>query len=415
MKISFVKTAFLAVMTLGTAIAQEPPAPPVPPVPPVPPRPPRVSHRADRDGYRAGQAALDRRQYDRAIEDFDRVIPEKSNRSEGALYWRAYALNKLGRRNEALASLAELQKTYPQSRWIEDAKALEVEVRQASGAPVSPDAVGDEEMKLLVLSNLMNSDPDRSIPVLEKLLHSTNSPKVKERALFVLAQSRSPKAREVIAQVAKGNYNPDLQAKAVQYLGVFGGRENAQTLADIYKSSNDLQVKRSILQSFMVSGSREALLSVAKTESNPELRTEAIHQLGVMGGAGDLLQLYSPDASPQIKQAILQGLFVGGQYDKILEIARTDKDPAMRRAAIRQIGPMGRVGKPGDLTAMYAKETDQATKREILNALFIQQNAPALIEVAKNEKDPNLKRDAVQKLSLVHSKEAQDFLLETLK
>jgi len=39
---------------------------------------------------------------------------------------------RLARRDEALATIAELRKAFPNSRWLDDAKALEVEVRQAS-------------------------------------------------------------------------------------------------------------------------------------------------------------------------------------------------------------------------------------------------------------------------------------------
>jgi HEAT repeat protein len=364
--------------------------------------------------YRAGQSALEKRDYDRAVDEFNRVIEDKAPRADGALYWRAYAENKLGKRNEALATLAQLRKDYPNSHWLDDARALEVEVRQYVGRPVSPDNASDEDMKLLILNNLVNSDPERIVPILQKLLAGANSPKVKERALFVLAQSHSQKARDLLAQIARGPFNPDLQMKAVEYLGVFGGRENAQLLADVYKASNDPAVKRAILQSFMVSGSRDALLSVAKAESNPDLRVNAIHQLGVMGGASDLMQLYTANSSPEVKSAILEALFVGGASDKLLEFARTDKDPQMRASAVRKLGQMGRSRTGDGLVGLYAKETDGSVKRDILNALFIQGNATALIEVARKETDTNLKREAVQKLSIMHTKEATDFLMELL-
>ena len=53
---------------------------------------------------------------------------------------------------------------------------------------------------LLALNSLMNTDPDRSVPMLEKLLKSSNSPRLKERALFVLAQNRSQRSRELLAE-----------------------------------------------------------------------------------------------------------------------------------------------------------------------------------------------------------------------
>ena len=51
----------------------------------------------------------------------------------------------------------------------------------------------------------------------------------------------------------------------------------------------------------------------------------------------------------------------------------------------------------------------------MLNAFFVQGNATALIEVARQEKDAGLKREAIEKLSVMGSKEATDYFLELLK
>jgi tetratricopeptide (TPR) repeat protein len=361
--------------------------------------------------YRRGAAYLDRRDYDKAIDSFNRVVDSKGDRADGALYWRAYALNRLGKRDQALASISELQKTYPQSRWIEDAKALEVEVRQNSGQPVSPDAASDDEMKIIILSNLMNSDPERTIPTLEKLLKGPSSPRVKERAIFVLAQNRSPKARDLLAQVAKGNTNPDVQLKAIEYLGVNSSSENQQLLSDVYKGSNDTHIKRAILRSFMIAHNRDALLSAARNESNAELRLEAIRQLGVMGGASEL---YPTESSFEGKREIIRGLMVSGDAQKLTDIAKNEKDPKLRGEAIRELGVMGR-SKTGDaLLAMYRTETDAGVKREIINGLYIQQNDVALVDIARKETDPAIKRELVSRLATMKSKVATDYMLEIL-
>ena len=65
-----------------------------------------------RDEYEQASRALDNRQYDRAIRVFDEVIATKSSRADGAYYWKAYALNKLGNRDEALAALAEIPNNF---------------------------------------------------------------------------------------------------------------------------------------------------------------------------------------------------------------------------------------------------------------------------------------------------------------
>src|SRR6185503_13799719 len=50
------------------------------------------------------------------------------------------------------------------------------------------------------------------------------------------------------------------QPRAIRYLGIMGGAENRQVLADVYRGSSDVALKRSILRSFMVAGDRERLL-----------------------------------------------------------------------------------------------------------------------------------------------------------
>ncbi len=437
-RIVHILIAGLAVLPLVAQAQEPPPAPPeapaaptpaMPPAAPEPPRAPRVrvSPRMlfeqdsrvrvhvrpsnDESSYRRGMADLDRRDYDRAMDEFNRVIEDKTDRADGALYWRAYSENKLGKRDQALATLSELQKTYPQSRWIEDAKALQVEVRQANGQPVAPENASDEDLKLLALNSLMNSDPDRSIPLLEKLLKGTSSPRLKERALFVLAQSRSPKARDLLAQIAKGGGNPDVQLKAIEYLGVNSSPENLQLLGDVYKSSNDVSIKRAILRSFMIAHDRDALLQAARRETNPDLRVDAIRYLGTMGGAAEL---YGTESTFEGKREILRGLMTSGDAARLVEIAKTEKDPKLRAEAINMLGVMGR-SKSGDaLAALYRQESDPTVKRSIINALFVQGNAPAIVDIARKETDPSLRKEAVSRLSTMRSKEATDYLMELL-
>ena len=57
--------------------------------------------------------------FERAIGDLDRLIELKSNRTDAALYWKAYSLSKLGRKADALSALADLQQQFKDSRWAE--------------------------------------------------------------------------------------------------------------------------------------------------------------------------------------------------------------------------------------------------------------------------------------------------------
>lgn len=461
--------AMMAALALGQpappapAVPAAPPAPPVPPAPavapepPTPPRPPvtkvwigadvvenierlkfqgesltlankmmidhafqlqfqgrsRAEEMAERQ-YERGRRALDKRQWDEAVAQFDEAASGNKAVADGALYWKAYALMKLGRGREATAVLDELGKSYPQSRWLNDAKAMRVEIAQAAGRPVSPEDAGDDDLKLMAINGLMQNDPERAIPLLEKLMTSPTSPKLRERALFVLSQSDSAKAREALVRIAKGGGNPDLQMHAVRALSVHGGRENRQVLADVYASTSDVGVKKQILNGYMVAGERDRLLTVAKSDASPELRMAAVRYLGNLGASTQLAEMYGAESSVEIRAQILQAMAQAGNSQKLIEIAKTEKEPALRERAIRQLGSMNAPTSGPALVEIYGATQDVETRKQILRSLSNQNNAKLIVEVARKETNPDLRRAAVQYLSNVRSKEATDFLLEIL-
>jgi hypothetical protein len=365
--------------------------------------------------YSDGREALDEDRYDQADAKFSELVQMNGPQTDAAMYWKAYAENKLGKRDSALTTIADLEKKYAQSRWLKDAKALEIEVRQSTGQPAHPESQPDEELKMLAITGLMNSDPQRAMPLLEKVLNGTGSPKEKSKALFVIAQNGSQQSRDILARIARGESNPDLQRKAVEYLGLFGGQQARETLASIYSSTTDPSIKRAILRSYMIGGDKAHLLAAAKSEKDPALRAEAIRQLGIVHAPDELRQLYQTETSTDIKKNILQAFFLSGDAKFLAEAAQQEKDPEVRRAAIRNLGLIGSEDARQALLAIYAKETDRENKEAVLNALFIQGNAHALVTIARGEKDPELKKVAVSKLALMNSKEGNDYLMEILQ
>ena len=364
--------------------------------------------------YDRGREALDESRYSRAEKSFTELAQLKGKQADAALYWLAYSQNREGKRDTALATIAELKNSYPQSRWRKDAEALEIEMRQNSGRPVNPESQKDEDLKVLALQGIMNNDPTQGIPLVEKYLSSTADPKDKSKALFLLVQSGSPQAQEMLAKIARGQSNPELQRKAVEYLGMTGNANSAKLLAEIYKGTSDTDVKHAVLRAYMMSGNREALANLAKGETDPDLKRDAIRQLGLVGGKAELQSLYQTESSPEIKKEIIQGLFLSGDSARIAQLALSEKNPELRRAAIRNLGLMGGAKDP-TLQSIYDKETDRAVKEEVLNAYFIGGNANGLIAVAKSEKDPELKKVAVSKLALMNSKEGNQYLMELLQ
>lgn len=368
----------------------------------------------EQETYDDGSEALDDHDYRRAARQFSRVAQMKMAHADSALYWLAYSQNKLGQRAEALGTLLQLQKDYPHSKWQNDGKQLEVEIRQSSGQQIEPEHVDDEEVQLMVINGLMQTDPDRAVPILEHLLQSNKSSKIKERALFVLSQSNSPKAYDVLARIAKSG-SPDLQLRAIRFLGITGGDRNRQLLSDIYTSSANVDVKKSVLKSYMISGDRARVLALAKNETNPELRAEAVTQLGIMGARNELSELYTTESAVEVRKKIIQAMFIGGSAEKLAEIARSEPVLELKLTAIRNLGLLGGGRSTDQLLNLYRSDSRPEVRDAVIHSLFIQGNAKTLIDLARTEKDPETKKQIIEKLSLMHSKEATDYLMEYLR
>ncbi|HEY2820785.1 MAG TPA: HEAT repeat domain-containing protein [Candidatus Acidoferrum sp.] len=365
--------------------------------------------------YEQGREALDEDRYDRAASSFDELAKRNGPQTDAALYWQAYAENRQGKRDAALATLAELKHRFPASRWQKDASALELEVRQRTGQATHPETQSDEDLKMLAIQGLMNSAPDRALPLLEKVLNGTGTPKEKSKALFVIAQSGSPEARQILGRIAAGQSNPDLQRKAVEYLGMFGSADSHKILADVYAKSSDESLKRAILRSYMISGDKDDLFTAAKGEKSESVRGEAIRQLGLVHGVDELQQLYQKETSTAVKREILQAFFLAGDSNRLVQAATNEKDPELRRNAVRNLGLINSPDSAQALKTIYAKDSDESVRREVLNAYFIQNNAAGLVAIARAEKNPDLKKEAVSKLTIMNNKEATDYLMEILQ
>jgi thioredoxin-like negative regulator of GroEL len=366
--------------------------------------------------YSEGTRAINDAHWAQAETIFNNIAQAHGARAEAALYWKAYAENKQGNSTRALETCSQLRQAYPHGNWVNECGALEIEIRGKSNDPLPPQAEQDEELKLLALNSLMQQDESRALPVIQQILNGDKSDKLKSRALFVLAQDQSPQAQALLSEVARGQRNPGLQRKAIEMLAVGRGKQAADTLAAIYRESTNDEVKKAILHTYLIIGTPDPLVEAARHETNPELVRTAVHTLGAMGATSQLLSLYHDTNSSETKAEVISGLIPAGQKgaDALSSIAGSEQDPELRRKAIHNLGIAGGMSAAPSLVATYKKNADPETRKAVAQALFLAGDSHDLVELARAEKDPGMKQSIVQQLSLMHSKEATDYMLEIL-
>lgn len=370
------------------------------------------------DLYRAAQRDLESSRWDQAIAKFGQLAQRGGSEADAALYWKAYAENKAGRSQKALTTLRQLSGAHPKSEWIDDAKALEVEIRGAGGMAEPGDDGGedgssgalseDDELKLYALNGLMGRDPARALPLLQKFLQGNHPPRLKEQALFVLSQGGSPEARKILLGVARGSAHPELQPRAVEYLGIAGGDENVKVLDEIYRASNRPEVKQSVLNAYFMTRRTDLLAAVARDAKDPG-REQAISLLGPLKAEKELRQIYRSESSPDVRRKVLDALGMAGDVETLTEAARQEQDSALRRHAIQSLGVFG--GPQGlETLRSLSASADPGVRKAVAEAFFVRADARALIGLFRAEKDRQVRREIVSYLSLMNSDEAEQFL-----
>jgi hypothetical protein len=165
-----------------------------------------------------------------------------------------------------------------------------------------------------------------------------------------MSRSNSPKAREVVIRVAKDGSNPEMQSRAIRMLGSRENTQNRQLLSEIYASSTNVEVKSQVIHTMADADDWQKLLEIAKTEKNEDLRNRAIQRAGSSRSAGvpeAMVAMYSSAPDTSTRNAILRGLSQQRSAKQLIAVARLEKDPELKRAALQHLARM----KGDDVTA----------------------------------------------------------------
>jgi hypothetical protein len=104
------------------------------------------------------------------------------------------------------------------------------------------------------------------------------------------------------------------------------------------------------------------------------------------------------------------------EAESILRDAALGKlDPQLQGQAIQAMAVFQGKRANDTLAEVYRTTTDPKIKSSIISAMFITKDAPRMVEMARSEKDLELKRRIVSELALMNDKAATDYMMELLK
>lgn len=364
-----------------------------------------------RAAYRAGQEAIAREDWVEANERFrdaERQQKAAKEAADAAQYWQAYALAQASRTDAARAAVDKLLREYPKSAWADDARAL-VPAR----APADAAAAAREEDALMAIDALLSSGSKRAVPILQKVLASNHSDKVKSRALFVLSQYDSAAAEGALSTILSGPSSTRLKQEAIRMIAAGGKRSSLDRLLPLFRESNDPKIRSAVIDAWIIGSRGDLLRQAAATEADPRMRRRAIEAMGSVGDRAGLLELFDQLQDDDAKRDVMQGLGIAGGVDELAKIASSNASPTVRAEAIKAIGFTGGKRGSGQVVGWYASGDDQI-KRAVIESLMISGDSKQLVALYRAETDRDRKRKLLQAISTSGGDEALDLIDEVL-
>jgi HEAT repeat protein len=388
--------------------------------------------------YQQARAALNRGDNRTAARLFQQIVQEEpdSEYAPDALYWQAFALYRVGGSgalSEALDALELQRERYPDAATRGDADALAVRIRGALAQGGDADAAQrvyevageaetsyevegdcpdeDADMRVAALNALMEMDPERALPVLEKVLARRDacSETLRRKAVFIVADGESPEATEILLRVARTDPDPEVRGQAVFWLSEVDDERAVDALEQILQESQDDELRESALFALSEIGSERAvqiLRGYALDASQPEeVREKALFWYAESQSGGDvafLRELFNRVESESLKEKVLFAASETGDLESIewlLEIAGDPGQPIeIRKQALFWAGESGDVTVEPRLLGLYDDTSDPEIKNQLL-FVYSELDTPdaieKLFEIARSETDPELRKQAL--------------------
>jgi len=409
--------------------------------------------------YRQAREALNRRNYTQAANLFRQVTDRypKSPSAPSAMYFRAFSLYQTGsldRMRESRDVLTALEKNYPNAN-LADAKTLRTrvcgelaqrgdaqcaaEVSRIANRPETGSGQGsatssqgarcseeDDDERVVALNALLQMDSDRAMPILKKVLERRDacSYVLRRKAVFLVSQKGGEEAADNLMQTAKNDPDQETREQAVFWLGQVRSERAVPLLEDLLKNSKDKETKDKALFALSQQSSPKAsqiLRDFAERESEDEqLREQAIFWLGQKhseDNASYLKALYGRVKSDALKDKIIFSLSQQrsfGNAEWIMQIALDPKESVeMRKQALFWAGQNGGASTEA-FASLYDKMTDSEIKEQLIFVLSQRgrdgKALEKLMDIAKNDKDKELRGKAVFWLGQSRDPRAAKFL-----
>jgi HEAT repeat protein len=419
--------------------------------------------------YRAGRRALNAGNYREAANYFARIRARYPNSgyAADAYYWEAYARYRGGNTGDlrvARELLKQQAQEHPDAATMHDAEILlgrvqgtlarrgDAEAAEGVAIAAAPEVTvvverpprperperperpprpqrHEDDLRVAALNALLQMNAEQAVPILRKVLERRDegSVELRRKAVFIISQQQTDETAEIMLDVVRNDPDAEVRAQAVFWLSQVPTEEAVIALDSVLLYSTDRNVQEKAVFALSQHGSHRAMQGlrnyVQRDDVPEELKEKAIFWIGQHGDAENrefLRELYGRLRSAELRERVIFAISQGGTEEDSRWLMDRALDPdeslEMRKKALFWAGQSGEVS-TDDLVRLYDTMADLDMKNQLI-FVFSQRHEPEVIDklmdIARNEPNPDLRKKAVFWLGQSNDPRVADFLLEII-
>jgi HEAT repeat protein len=403
--------------------------------------------------YRIARRAMADENYRRAAQTFAELVDRypRSDYAGDALYYRAYSLFQLGSQRdlrEAIDAIERQARDYSDASTRDDAKTLRTRIESlqarhgdanaAQKVAAKASQLGsesgckneDDDMRIAALQGLMQMDAESALPILQQVLAKRGActEELRKHAVFIVSQKRGDEATTLLLDAARSDPSAEVRAEAIQWLGQAHSARAVAALDSIAMNATDDEVLDKAI--FALSQSRDersdaALRRIATDDrKSAHARTQAIFWFGQTHRDAEdmrfLRELFSRSRDEEIQNSIIQAMSQARTPEAmrwLIDLAR-DKSISIdaRKNALFWAGQSG--AELRQFVGLYDEMKGQTEIQNQLIFVFSQRRdreaIDKLMDIATNDPDRDLRKQAIFWLGQSHDPRVQRFLLDLI-
>jgi len=271
--------------------------------------------------------------------------------------------------------------------------------------PVQAQQQQNEALAITALEALMGAEPERALPLVERVLQGDHSDRVKRRALFVASQIDLPGAQQLLMEFARTE--SPLQGEAIRMIGISGDSDGLDALGGLYTDSSP-EVRERILQAYLIADRPDAVAAIAGQAASDAEFDRAVRVLAAMGASDQLRQIGRQRPG---SRGLIHAYAVAGDLDSLRAVAQGEAGeitPEARRDAIHGVAIVGTDAARELLMQIYRDSDDPQIRQATAQALMVADHDAGLLQLYRDADDPDEKRDLLRMLVMMDSDAALD-------